>query len=283
MTNPRLCELLGSDSPSDRDEATQRLRDLGTSVNDVLARELDFLTPRKPQLGRFRWLVLIPFSVYCGCTVAAWWDGQPTFIPKRVSSVSLGMLLSLLYVRFGQVRKLQRWRRQMQAVVLELARRDDRRALYPLLDLWEPTRRTADGRALTVELARMLPAYAFMPGFSLGDKKRKTLRGKLRGSFRRNQWGTWTARPEITQAEADVFVTLLQLLARSNDKKDQVIIARIAHCWVTTDDEDFVRDAAQACLEAANGPRVEKASSSVRVTALNTAAQTLVRQNGGRS
>lgn len=247
-----LARLLASSNARHRQKAEQYLRDCGTDAVNVLVREFERLQSKKAFFS--------PSLFGLNCPTAFLFMFVVTSLSHKFSWARL--LVTLLFQSFIwgiyylcaaiHNRPLQAQRRR---VVVELTRRNHVPAILWLLELWEPNESGEDARAVETELARVLPVHANASGFVFDAPQQKIPRHGLRSLYHRNRCGLWTPRYALTNAEADILITMIQVLSRSSAEEDRAVVAGVAQSETRTDNQAFVRDAARACLPLPSTPR----------------------------
>ena len=144
-------------------------------------------------------------------------------------------------------------RQGLKIIALALARRNDLRAIGPLLEAWRPVSfwgRPLPDDDIEHELTRLLPLFLTQRSLDLRSYKKRHLRRKTSRLFPQRQ----LLRPDasaaaFSDARADAVVTVLQLLARSHAEPDRALLERISRRTAAAPNDVFVRDAAAVCLE----------------------------------
>ncbi len=247
-----IARLLSSSDKADREEAKRHLDELGNNAADQLAEEArilkaSFCIPVSAS-SLLAWLLLL-LSVVLMRKQTHW-----QFLAALVS-ISVCLVPLLVW----GISATRRFYSRLGAVALELAKRDDNRAVQYLLHLWKPN--AQPGRrngAVEYELARLLPDLAANAHFHLDETVKVQIRTKLRRLYPARLQGAYMPRCDLSEPCIDVVVTLVQVLLRSQDVKDRAVVSRIAGSLATTDNQRFVREAARACL---NLPFTESRSS----------------------
>ena len=144
-------------------------------------------------------------------------------------------------------------RQGLKIIALALARRNDLRAIGPLLEAWRPVSfwgRPLPDDDIEHELTRLLPLFLTQRSLDLRSYKKRHLRRKTSRLFpRRHLLRPAAPISAFSDARADAVVTVLQLLARSHAEPDHALLKRISRRTAAAPNDVFVRDAAVVCLE----------------------------------
>lgn len=206
---------LASPDATLRTAVEQELAGLGPSTGDALLAEIDFVVEmRRGHLKLFYFAAVMTTIIYAPLIFA--------LIAKEFTWKQLGSLGFLFFVWTRQM-EVKAYTSQCRTLALALARRDDLRAIGPLLELLprhRPTSRRADADAerVTTELTRLLLLHRDAPGAPAFTEEFATLVHKRiaerypTGRLRR------PSTADFTDAEADLLATLVTVLAARQER-----------------------------------------------------------------
>ena len=184
-------------------------------------------------------LAFVGLTVFAGRDTTAFWY-----------PVAITILLRAIWdIAADQVSRRER----LKIIALALAKRNDLRAIGPLLEAWRPlslTGRTLRDDDVEHELTRLLPLFLRQRSMDLRTYKKRHLRRKTGRLFpyRRLQRHV-VPRSDFTDGRADAVVTVLQLLSRSTAEHDRALLERVSRLAARTPNDVFIRDAAAVCLQ----------------------------------
>ena len=272
----RLAELLASNEPTERMQANSLLNEAGKDAADWLAAIAD----REKERWEFRQFFLhrlygLPFLLFA-LMIAGHFG--------RSLGVNTGVVFMLLlgspWLPFIDRQIGERFNKfnRLRAVVLELAQRDDERALLHLARVWNIEAKEVPGNArVESEFERLLGLYTFP-----NNKLPVAVREKIVRLYRGKK-GRKTPRWEFSNTRADLVVTLLRHLAVSPEAKDREVVAWIAQSQAQTTNHVLVRDAAQVFLQAGENALQAKATLPAPArTEVNSTSFVSVGQGGGK-
>ena len=242
-----LAKWLTSRDPALRARAETTLYNLGPNAGDALFRAAEYTASSRENIkivvtGLSRLIVeAVIFGIIAAC------DSKFTLIWCAISAGTLLRIAS----RLAQTRLLRG--SQLRAIGLALSKRDDLRAIGPLLDGWSPLSAFALPRnddLVEKELTRLLPRFLTQTTMDLRSYRRRVLRRK--GALlltRRVRGSRLVPRQAFSDTRTDLLVMLAQLLVRSGASADRALVEQMSRLTEGTPNSDFVRDAARSCLQ----------------------------------
>ena len=244
----RLAQARNSSNPERQTDGV--LQQLGPDASAILEQAVNHLTTEvyRPTAG----IIPLFIGVSVAMTVAYPLFGEgPSYLRMPfmwiVSGAVWGTLQSFVS-RLGWHKK-QNVVNQRDAVLFALSRRDQTAALRSLIPLW--TSGAVRIAPLEAELSRLLQAHVLRPHalLPLDEEAMTFFRRNLAAFFPRYHYYL-PPRNDFSDTHTDILISLIQLLERSGNGADTILLTRIANYPATLPNRVLVRDAARVFVHS---------------------------------